>query len=390
MEKISYSLVFNRKKSLNKKEMALVQVEAYLNRKKMYFSTKVYLKPEQWDSKRRMVKGHPNADGLNRMLYEYIAAIEQKELALWQQGKNISLDSLKEYLTEPINNSNSFLVFFKNEINSSSLKDSTKQNHFSTLELLRGYKKNVAFADLTFEFITSFDCYLQTKEYHLNTIAKHMKHLKRYINVAINKDYMDIRKYAFRKYKIRSIEGKHTHLSPEELHKMENLQLEGRFTKLQKTKDAFLFCCYAGLRYSDFISLTAENIVQLHEETWLIYKSVKTNIEVRLPLYLLFEGKGLLILEYYKKDLNDFFKLRNNSNINKELNTLSNMANIDKRISFHTARHTNATLLIYSGANITTVQKLLGHKSVKTTQVYANIMDITIVRDLEKTTSQKK
>lgn len=51
---------------------------------------------------------------------------------------------------------------------------------------------------------------------------------------------------------------------------------------------------------------------------------------------------------------------------------------------FHTARHTNATLLIYNGVNITTVQKLLGHKSVKTTQVYTNVMDMTIVHDLEK------
>ena len=81
-------------------------------------------------------------------------------------------------------------------------------------------------------------------------------------------------------------------------------------------------------------------------------------------------------LENYKDDLNGFFKLKDNSNVNKDLNALAKLAEIDKRISFHTARHTNATLLIYSGANITTVQKLLGHKSVKTTQVYANIMDI--------------
>ena len=114
-----------------------------------------------------------------------------------------------------------------------------------------------------------------------------------------------------------------------------------------------------------------------------------TGIDVRLPLYLLFEGKGLRVLENYKDDLNGFFKLKDNSNVNKDLNALAKLAEIDKRISFHTARHTNATLLIYSGANITTVQKLLGHKSVKTTQVYANIMDMTIVHDLEKAAYSK-
>lgn len=384
MKKISYTLVFNRKKKLNKKGMALIQVEAYLNRRKMYFTTKVYLKPDQWDAKRRMVKNHPNADALNRMLYEYISAIEQKELNLWQQGKSISLEVLKDALEHPEDNGNSFLTFFKEEINNAGLKESTRRNHLSTLELLQTYKKEVTFADLTFEFVSSFDNYLQSKGYHLNTIAKHMKHVKRYVNVAINKEYMDIQKYAFRKYKIKSTEGNHTHLSPEELNKMENLRLEGKYLKLQKSKDAFLFCCYAGLRYSDFTNLTSANIIELHHETWLIYKSVKTGIEVRLPLYLLFEGKAIQFLEHYKSDLNSFFKLKDNSNVNKELDALAKLAGIDKRISFHTARHTNATLLIYSGANITTVQKLLGHKSVKTTQVYANIMDITIVRDLEK------
>lgn len=390
MEKISYNLVFNRKKRLNKRGMALVQVEAYLNRKKMYFSTKIYLKPEQWDAKRKMVKNHPNANVLNRMLYENIAAIEQTELGLWQQGKSISLDLLKNSIDKPLSNGRSFLTFFKEEIANSSLKESTRQNHLSTLELLQEFKKEVLFTDLTFEFVSSFDNYLQSKGYHLNTIAKHMKHLKRYINVAINKEYMDIQKYAFRKYKIKSIEGSHTHLAPEELHKFENLQLTGRYTRLQKTKDAFLFCCYAGLRYSDFTNLTSANIVEFHQETWIIYKSVKTGMEVRLPLYLLFVGKGIQILQRYKDDFNSFFKLKDNSNINKELNILAGLAKIDKRVSFHTARHTNATLLLYNGANITTVQKLLGHKSVKTTQVYANIMDITVVRDLEKTASSKK
>lgn len=195
---------------------------------------------------------------------------------------------------------------------------------------------------------------------------------------------MDIQKYAFRKYKIKTVENGHTHLSPEELEKLETLQLAGRYTKYQKTLDAFLFCCYAGMRYSDFVNMKPDNIVEMHQETWLIYKSIKTGTEVRLPLYLLFSGKGILILNKYQANLQDFFHLRDNSNVNKELIIIARLAGLTKKVSFHTARHTNATLLIYNGVNITTVQKLLGHKSVKTTQIYTNVMDATIISDLEK------
>lgn len=383
MNKIIYNLVYNRKKCLNKKGMALVQVEAYLGRKKKYFSTKVYLKPEQWDNKKLIVKNHPNADALNRLIYEFVATIEKKELELWQQGKRISLELLKNALTTQENNS-SFISFFRQKVMNSSLKDITKRNHLSTLMLLQEFKKNITFSDLTFELISSFEYFLQLKGYHTNTIAKHMKHLKRHVNIAINKEYIEIQKYAFRKYKIKTIENKHTHLVPEELERLENLILSGRYVKLQKSLDAFLFCCYAGMRYSDFINLSSENFVDINQETWLIYKSVKTGTEVRLPLYLLFSGKGIAILNKYRDNLEDFFHLRDNSNVNKDLIIITRLAGLSKRISFHTARHTNATLLIYNGINITTVQKLLGHKSVKTTQVYTNVMDMTIIHDLEK------
>ena len=383
MNKIIYSLVYNRKKSLNKRGVALVQVEAYLNRKKKYFSTKVYLRPDQWDAKKLLVKNHPNADALNRLIYEFMAMIEKRELELWQQGKPITLEILKEMLSEQQEqeDKSSFIPFFKHEVMTSNLKESTKRNHLSTLALLQDFKKNVTFSDLTFEFVSSFEYFLQSKGYHTNTIAKH---IKRHINVAINKEYMDIQKYAFRKYKIKTVENGHTHLAPEELEKMETLQLTGRYIKYQKTLDAFLFCCYAGMRYSDFVNMKPENIVEMHQETWLIYKSIKTGTEVRLPLYLLFNGKGIQILNKYQANLQDFFHLRDNSNVNKELIIITRLAGLSKKVSFHTARHTNATLLIYNGVNITTVQKLLGHKSVKTTQIYTNVMDMTIISDLEK------
>ena len=94
--------------------------------------------------------------------------------------------------------------------------------------------------------------------------------------------------------------------------------------------------------------------------------------------YLLKKSQGnALYLNYILRQLR-------NSNVNKELIIIARLAGVAKKVSFHTARHTNATLLIYNGVNITTVQKLLGHKSVKTTQIYTNVMDATIISDLEK------
>lgn len=387
MEKVIYNLVFNRKKLLNSEGKALIQVEAYLNKQKKYFSTKVYIKPYQWDAKRKAVKNHPNMESLNQYLSNFIAELEQLELEVVHSGKEFSLNDLKE---KPETGQTSFSLFMLNEIKQSNLKPSTMKNHFSTLQVLSSYQAEVSFNDLSYNFLCDFEHYLLENKYHRNTIAKHMKHLKRYINLAINKDLFDLHRYPFRKYKIKYMESKRSHLTPEELGQLESLNLKGRRT-LQRTLDMFLFSCYTGLRFSDIVSITRDNFLCIDDKIWLIYSSVKTDVNVRLPLFLLFDGKALPIYDRYKNSPWTLFDMpaSSNSNVNKQIRRLCKMANIDKKVSFHTARHTNATLLLYNGANITTVQKLLGHKSVRTTEIYSNIMDMTVVRDFSSLTGLK-
>ena len=102
-------------------------------------------------------------------------------------------------------------------------------------------------------------------------------------------------------------EGKHVFLLPDEMKRLEELSLINRNMHFQHTLDAFLFCCYTGLRYSDFTNLTEKNIVKIDRELWLIFNSVKTGIEVKLPLNLLFGGKALNILTKYQNKWNTFF-----------------------------------------------------------------------------------
>lgn len=382
MEKVIYNLVFNRKKRLNAEGKALIQVEAYLNRQKKYFSTKIYVKPSQWDSKRKAVKNHPNMDELNQYIEGYITYLERIELDIVQSGRPFSLNYLKE---KGDYDASSFVSFMKNEIEHSNLRISTLKNHLSTLQVLIQYQPDVSFDDMTFNFLLNFERFLLEHQYHRNTIAKHMKHLKRYINLAINKDLFELQKYPFRKYKIKYMDSKRGHLTPEELEKLERVAPKLQRT-LRRTLDMFLFSCYTGLRFSDIVSIKHENFHLIDDKLWLIYSSVKTDVNVRLPLFLLFDGKAMSIYERYSrrrsKTLFDV-SVSANSNVNKQLKRICQLAGVDKKLSFHMARHTNATLLLYNGANITTVQKLLGHKSVRTTEIYSDIMDMTVIRDLE-------
>ena len=335
MDKIKYRLVYNRKKQLNKQETALVQVEALLNQRKVYFKTNIYLKPEHWDKQTSQVCNHPQANDLNTMLFEFILHLQAIELSLWKRGIPVTLSLLKDAIKKdkPVNVT--FPVFAKIYVQESDRKRSTKENLMTTITVLQEFRPGLDFKDITYTFLKEFEAYLREKGNSVNTIAKHLRQLRTLVNEAINQGYIHADAYPFRKYKIKQERGRHEFLTPDELRKLENLNVEDK--KLRHVLDAFLFCCYVGLRFSDFCQLTASNFIKINGKKWLHFKSIKTGVEIRLPLHLLFEGKALAILDRY--NIEDFSNFGSNSEVNKCLVQIASLARIKKHITYHMARY---------------------------------------------------
>ena len=386
MQKICFKLVLNRENNLNTDIQYMVEVEAKLLSDKVYLPTNVFLRPKHWNQHRQeILSSHPNHELLNRFLQEFVLNLEWKELQMWKNNTPLTLKQLivSEKGINKVKKT-SFINFCKEYISISRKRESTKKNLMTTVKVLNTFNPSTSFNNITYEYIMEFERFLFARKYKINTIIKHIKHLRSFYNEALNRRLITNNEDAFRRYKMLKGEYKYTFLLPEELNKLESLPLIGKNRKMRHTLDAFLFCCYTGLRYSDFCSLKKENFVIVDNKMWLMYKSVKTEVETRLPLYLLFQGKAMAILNRYSCDIGSFFKINSNSSIDKELKRIKMLAGISTHISFHTARHTNATLLVYKGVNITTVQKLLGHKNIRTTQHYADILPQGIVNDLEK------
>lgn len=386
MQKIRYRLIYNRKHILNKQGTALIQVEAKLNQRNIYLTTNVYVKPEHWNKDKSEVINHPQSVELNSMLFEYIIYLQGIELSFWKRGIQPTLALLRDAVKKKSPVNITFTEFARKSIMSADKSNSTKENLMSTVRLLDRFRPGLTFEDLSYTFLKDFEAWLRDLGKNQNTTGKHLRQLRTLTNEAINDGYMPADAYPFRKFKIKIQKAQKPFLTPDELGKLERLHLED--VRQQHILDAFLFCCYTGLRFSDFRTLTTSNIVPINRKKWLCVKMQKTNIEIKLPLELLFEGKALDIIDKYDS-IEQMASIPINADTNKILVEIAEKSKIKKHFTFHTARHTCATLLIHQGVAITTVQKLLGHTSVKTTEIYSEVLSSTIVKDLKAVKKKK-
>ena len=162
---------------------------------------------------------------------------------------------------------------------------------------------------------------------------------------------------------------KREHLTLDELKRMAETECDD-----WRVKYAFMFCCFTGLRYIDVSRLKWKDIVEVGRGKFQIEIVQQKTKE---PVYVPLSENALKWLpdKGYDGRENHVFKFRDRSIIYKYLKRWAEAAGVEKPITFHTSRHTCATLLLYYGSDLYTVSKILGHTSIKTTQLYARVAD---------------
>lgn len=256
-------------------------------------------------------------------------------------------------------------------------------NHVSDYERARG-KKVTQLNDITPEWVKDFNDYLRFEavDNHYkgradaprikpNTQVNMLTKLSVVLNEATRQGKMQFNpvQRLSRKQRPKSENENRTFLTTDEVKRLMNTPYQPASKESGDVARAFLFSVFTGIRFSDIKNMTGKNLYKDGGRVFLDFHTQKTSVRQ----YLQLGQMAVRFLPENVKPNKPVFNLPSNERTNQNLKRWIAAAGIDKHITFHCARHTNATLLLNSGASLATVAFQLGHKSVKMTQIYAKI-----------------
>ncbi len=374
--KVRYSLVFDRKKKIPTKGVGLVQIQAYLNGGRRYFTTKLYLKQNEWDAKRGTARDAYLGKSLRELIAEY-ENFEVQHRALYQKFDLADFDKKKTSKGEI--KRLTFTEFFKQQLaKETQLELNTLTTQKNTFKVLCKFQPTIEFEELNYELLQNFENYLRVvKNHKINTIEKYHRHLRKYINLAIKKELLSANKNPYKNYKLVKEETDTLFLSIEEQRRIELLEFDDEEKDIETARDMFLFSCYTGLRFSDTYGLKSEDFQHEKEGLILKFKAQKTNKIGYRPLYLLFDGKPQTLIEKYlianPKTL--VFKGFYNPRVNKLLKIIAERAKVNRGLYFKASRDTFGTTLYLLSGDQKLVQTQLQHSKPEQTNKYVRTIE---------------
>lgn len=394
--KNSLSLLFYIKKSkADNNSKANIYLRITVNSKRSEFSIQRKVPIDKWHQSANRVRGFSKeAQEIN----QYIDLISNKINKIHQQfiEKNSSFSAVQirdTYLGK--NEKNKMVLKLFQEHNDKVEKLVGKD--FAPLTAVR-YKTakmrleeyiqkeynldDIPIKEVDHKFITGYEYFLKTeRNCGHNSAIKYITNFKKIVRIAYANDWIDKDPFFNWKAKLKIVDR--AFLSEEEIEKI--IKKDVHIPRLELVRDIFIFSCYTGLSYVDVKKLSKDNIVLgIDGNYWIKTKRAKTDSSSNIPIL----SNANAIIQKYKKhpdivNSNKVIPILSNQRMNSYLKEIADLCEITKNLTFHLARHTFATTVtLTNGVPIESVSKMLGHKSLKTTQHYAKILDRKVSEDM--------
>lgn len=391
----TFKILFYLKRNAPKKNgLVPVMCRITVNGKVSQFSCKLDVEEQLWNVQLGRMTGRSLvAQETNRMLDKIRVGINKSYQEICDRDNYVTAEKVRNVFLGMGMNHETLLAVFRqhNEDYAKQVGKIKSQRsywkycivykHLSEFIKQRYKVSDIALKELTPAFITDFELFLRTEKNHCNnTVWSYMMPFRSIIFMAINNGWLQ--RDPFYAYSITKEETKRGFLSKEEI----RLLIDGTFKKkgYELVRDLFLFCTFTGLTFIDMKNLTKDNLqLSFDGHLWIKTNRQKTGVEsnIRLldiPLQIIKKYEG-------RAEGNLLLPVPCYANCKYDLKVIAKKCGIDKNVTWHVARHTYATTICLSNdVPIETLSKMLGHRSIRTTQIYAKITGEKISRDMEQ------
>ena len=340
------------------------------------------LKLSEWNEEMQCAnRKFPDYKNLNYVLRQEKSKIEKFLFNCRVNETTVTKRRVKEFYSGKDNNKNDFYYFFDQFYarKSTEIRKGTLAHYSLLKRQLKEYRSDLTLVEIDYSFIDDFFHYLKIEKLvGPSGIAMRRKNLITVFEFFMKKGLVD--KNPVREFKKPKEKMREEFLTPDELIRFKEVDLDigRRSFGLKLSRDLFLFSCYTGLRFGDVVSLKFKHLNNGRIEK----KMEKTGNLVTIPI----RPEAKILMDKHKTaSMQEFvFPYRSNVSINRDLKYIAKEANIDKRVSHHTGRHSFGSILGMAGVQPFYIMKLMGHTDVRMTSRYVGTNDDILDNEINK------
>ncbi|MEI9913241.1 MAG: site-specific integrase [Bacteroidota bacterium] len=401
--------VFPRLDKVNSEGKVPVYLRVTKNRKSKHIALDTYIFSKDWSKKSGKVKATAtNATQINTYIATKVAEAERITLELETRSTPVTSCDIKHRILGKAPADFFEYVENRKDIMDKEYAIGTIRRYKCVMNKLREFCKgdSLYFDDINVTLIRNFQQHLLSGcNNHVNTVNANLKVIRRLLFDAVTEELLPFEKNPFNKIRLKGQATKQTFLLDDELERLEKLELPSD-SQLNHHRNLYIFGAYAcGIRISDLLMMRWRNVSG--DRLYFQIRKNKESLGIKMP------PRAIQILDFYleiaqkkncQTELNpdafifpfirigpgetDRKKIHNaissaTAYTNKDLKKLRVHAGLNKHISFHTARHSWAVRALQKGMRIEYVSRLMGHSSVKNTEIYAKILDCELDKAME-------